>query len=70
MGYCCERLDIFWGRIVEGLWNFGLEILLKVESSVGCCVGSWKIGMLRAGQKMEIWFVKFQTISRPFAILN
>jgi hypothetical protein len=44
---------------VKGLWNFGPEDPVCVKSSVGCCVGAWKI-MLRTLQKMEAWLVKFQ----------
>jgi hypothetical protein len=44
---------------VEGFWNFGLKDPFGVKSSVGCCVGAWKI-MLRIAQKMEAWLVKFQ----------
>jgi hypothetical protein len=33
MGHCCDRADhVVLGRIVEGIWNFGLENPLNMNS--------------------------------------
>lgn len=35
-------LTMLWGKIVRGLWKFGLETLLSAESLVDCCMSAWK----------------------------
>lgn len=54
VGYCCNRPDyVVLRRIMEGLWNSGLENSFSVEQLVGCFVEAWKMGALGAIQKME-----------------
>ena len=38
LGCCCDRTDSVLERIVERLWNVGLEEPLSVKRSVGCSV--------------------------------
>jgi hypothetical protein len=44
------------GRIVEGLWNFGLEMTLSVENSVSYFMGGREIRMLKAVKKWRSGF--------------
>lgn len=52
----CDRCDHVWGRIVEVLWNYGLERPLSVK----CSVKTWKIRMLRAVKRMAARLVKIR----------
>ena len=52
MEYCCDRLDHVLGKIVEGLWNFGLEKLLSAHNLVSyyniilrAALSWWKPGL-------------------------
>jgi hypothetical protein len=41
MVYYCDRTDhVVLRKIVEGLWNFGLENSLSTQRSSGCSEGS------------------------------
>lgn len=60
MGCCFDTPGHVLGRIVEGLWKFGLENPLSEEISVRCSVGCWEVRALRAVQMMEAWLVMFQ----------
>ena len=53
MGVAVTDLTMLWERIVERLWDFGLEEPPSVESSVGSSVGAVKARMLRAVQTTE-----------------
>ena len=58
-GYCCNRTDhINLGKIMEELWNFGLEKSLSVQSSVDYSIGVSTGRLLSAVQMIEVWVVK------------
>ena len=60
VGYCNDINDqVVFQRTMKELWNFRLEMLLSVESSMKYSGGAWKIRMLKAKQKTEARFVKF-----------
>lgn len=42
MGYSCLRHNHIWGKIVEGLWDFGMEEPFIIERLVPCSVGALK----------------------------
>lgn len=44
MGFCCDRPDHVLLRIIEQLWNLGLEKLLSVQKLISCC-GSLEINI-------------------------
>lgn len=58
--YSCRPNHVVLGRIMEEIWNFGLEKPLTFESSVSSAVGARKIRTLRAEEKMEDWLVMCQ----------
>lgn len=57
MGFCCDRPNHVLKRM-KGLWNWGLEKPMSVQSVMSCTVEAWKIKILRVVQMMKAWFVK------------
>ena len=60
MGYNCLRYDHILGKIVEGLWDFGMDKPFINERPVPDSVGALKIRVLRTMQMEEVWLVTFQ----------
>lgn len=50
---------LFGGSIVEGLWNFGQEKPIPVQSLVSSSAGALEDKNVRAKKTIAAWFVKF-----------
>lgn len=60
MGYNCLRHDHILEKIIEGLWDFGMDEPFMIKSPVPDSVGALKIRVLRTMQIVEVWLVTFQ----------
>lgn len=62
-GVLLWQIWLFWRRILEGLWNFGVEKSLNMETSVWCFMGTCKI---RISGEVQRVMACIQNVKRRF----
>ena len=62
---------MFWGKIVERLWNFRLEEPLSVKSSVAYSLEVWNMRAVQnRSPACDVSEGSLKTLLGPFVILN